>query len=475
MHFLAIIAKALSEKSNLTNSRCADVYQLYEKYKSPIFKLFHKYKGNDYIFIIPFVILSLKVRLQYFFFLNSPGQSFPQSEDSIWYINYANNLMATFKIGTHMDDILYFGYNILLTVLLAIFKDPIDIIFIQATTAGLCVILVYKIARMLFNKITAIVAAYFYCYYSWGITLWSTYILADSFFISLLLVCVYFLLMFMESQKRRYKILFMATLLYMLVFKPTGIVSVGLIMVFIITNLRRKAIFAYVAKHRLVIGGMITALVAFGMFLYIGGQLDPLISSMQFNAKKVLYNIYAKGWIYDRASAHDHFYRPDYTIDIGNSLIVSFIVNNWDHIAVVYGKRTIAFIGRWVWEIDLGSKRGMLRFAVNLLPVVLFAIGTVAALINGLFRKASIIWLMILGTFMFCILFFIDGMYRYRTPCIPFIAIVAAYGVDRAVHIVIGISRILANRLLNKEWKGKLERLAMIQHQTHPKQDEKMG
>jgi hypothetical protein len=99
----------------------------------------------------------------------------------------------------------------------------------------------------------------------------------------------------MESNKNVYKILFIVTLLYMLVFKPTGIISAGFIMVYIVINLHGKTMIDFIKKHRLALGAFVTAAVAAGAYLYMGGMLDPLISSMQFNAKKVLYNIYAKG------------------------------------------------------------------------------------------------------------------------------------------------------------------------------------
>jgi hypothetical protein len=157
-------------------------------------------------------------------------------------------------------------------------------------------------------------------------------------------------------------------------------------------------------------------------------------------------------------------------INIGNSLIASFVINNWDHIAVVYGKRVIAFLGRWVWEINLTSKRGILTFAENLLPTVLFLTGTVAAIMNGVFRRASIVWLMIIVAFVFCIIFFIDGMYRYRTPAIPFIAIAVAYGSDRAIHVVMIIAKQLTGNLLRKRRMGKHER-RVIQRKSLPQQD----
>jgi 4-amino-4-deoxy-L-arabinose transferase-like glycosyltransferase len=431
------------------------VYQLLHKIRElypKSRKLYDKYKDQEYIYFIPLALLSLSVRLRYFFYLLTSGTGFPQSDDSQWYLDYARALMADFKIGLHMNDVFYLGYNILLTVLLAIFKDPVAVIFIQALVAGISVILVYKIAHMLFNRTTAILASYFYSYYSWGITLWSMYILSDSFFISLLLLNVYLLLKFMETHQKKYRILFIVTALYMIIFRPTGIISLGFIMIYILINLPRKTVFGFLKKYRLAIGGFVAVCAAAFTFLYMGGSLNPLIESMQFNAKKVLYNIYANGWIFDKPSAHDHYFRPDYNINILNSLILSFIINNWDHISIIYGKRIIAFLGRWAWETKLDSKHAMLRLAENLVPTLLFLIGTIAAIANGLFRKSSIIWLNLLTAFVFCIVFFIDALYRYKAPGIPFIAIAVAYGADRIIHGAISIAKKYAGKLLwNKE------------------------
>jgi 4-amino-4-deoxy-L-arabinose transferase-like glycosyltransferase len=401
--------------------------------------LYHKYKDRDFIYLIPLVLLSLAVRWRYFFKLWA-GPGFPKSDDSIWYISYAYSLMADFKIGLDMNDILYVGYNILLTLLLALFKDPITIIFIQATTAGLSVILVYKIAQMLFNRRTAVIASIFYSF-SWGITLWSMYILSDSFFISLLLLCVYFLLMFLESNKRRYQILFVTTSLYLLVFKPTGIITLVFILVYFLYSIDRKSLKDFAYKYRVALGCVAAAGIAVCMYILAGAKLDPLIASLQFNAKKVLYNIYAAGWIYDKPSPYDHPFKPDYTINILNSLILSFIINNWDQILILYGRRTAAFLGRWVWETDLNTIGGIIKFAWYLSSTALFFVGSLAALWNGLFRKSSILWLIILSIFVFCIIFFIDVMYRYKAPALPFLVIVAAYGSDRIIQGAINLAK----------------------------------
>ncbi|MFD0677892.1 MULTISPECIES: glycosyltransferase family 39 protein [unclassified Paenibacillus] len=356
--------------------------------------------------------------------------------------------MSNFQIGLQMNDIMYIGYNLLLALLLGIFKDPLAVIFIQAVTAGLSIIFVYKISRMLFNKATAIIASFFYYYYSWTITLWSMYILSDSFFISLLLLNVYLLLKFMQSNKSVYKVLFILSSLYILVFRPTGVVSLFFIMIYILINLDKQKLWGFVKKHRFVIGGSLTTGVIAGIYLFSGSKLDPFLSSMQFNAKMVLYNVYAKGWIYDRPSPYDYFFKPDYTINVLNSLILSFILNNWDHVSVLYGKRIIAFIGKWAWDIKLTGVRSYVRLGWYLLPATLFLIGTIAAIAKGIFRKVSILWLVILAVFVFCIILFIDGMYRYKAPSLPFIMIVVAYGLERVLHEAFVIGKKLTLKLL---------------------------
>ena len=409
------------------------------------YPFYMKIKDLEFLYIIPFLYLSLKVRLDYFFYLKSTDTGFPQSPDSQWYLDYAHALMTRFEIGSHMDDILYIGYNLLLTLLLAIFKDPVAIIFIQVIVAGSSVILVYKIARMLFNRVTAIIASYFYAY-SWDITLWSTYILSDSFFITLLLLSIYCLLKALDTKKKKYTVLFVLISLLMLVFRPAGIMSVAFIMLYI-AIIHRKTLTAFIVKYRLVIGGAATAAVAVLIILFVTHKLDSLIGSMQFNAKKVLYNIYANGWIYDRPSPHDYKFRPDYTINVFNSLILSFIINNWDHVLIIYAKRTIAFLGRWVWQSDLQSVNGIIKFAKQALPTALFMLGTIAAIIDGKFRKASVVWLTIFAVFVFCIIFFIDGLYRYRAPAIPFMIMVTAYGADRGIRLVLIIAKKMMGKL----------------------------
>ena len=101
---------------------------------------------------------------------------------------------------------------------------------------------------------------------------------------------------------------------------------------------------------------------------------------------------------------------------------------------MLYLRRAIAFLGAWTWQIPIHTVNDLLYFTFKLLPSVFFAAGTIAAIWNGIFRRASILWLIVLAVFAFCVLLFIDAMYRYRFPAMPLIAIVAAYGLERILN-----------------------------------------
>lgn len=382
--------------------------------------------------MIPLVLLTLVKTLGYFFWRLFSNQGIYQSDDSKWYLDYASQLMTNFTVGLQMNDILYLGYNMMLTLLLYLFKDPMIVVFIQGVTTSLSVILVYKIASMLFNKSTAVIASLFYCF-MWDFTLWSMYILSDSFFVSLLLLCVYFLLMALESNQKKYKIYFIVTSLYMLVFRPTGIVMMVMMLIYVVISLDRKKVVNFAKQKRFLIGGFLTAIALGCVYVYMNHKLDPLIESLQSNIKSILYNIYAKGWIYDKSTPYDYSFTPNYSINVRDSITLSFIINNWEHIFMIYLRRAFAFLGTWVWETNLKSVSGIVSFAANLIPFALFTTGTVAAIVNREFRRTSILWLLILAAFAFCILLFIDAMYRYRFPAMPFIAIIAAYGMERII------------------------------------------
>lgn len=391
-------------------------------------RFFAKTQQHELLYMLPFVVLSLCVNIGYLLSFKFAGRPFPTSDDSEWYLNYARSMLADFQLGLHMNDIMYLGYNMLLTALLGLFNDPAAVLYFQAIVAGVSVIFVYKIALLLFNRETAVVASLFYCL-SPGLIRWTAYILTDSLFISLLLLCVYLLLRcFEHPRSNKVKLLFAAAALLMLVFRPAGVVTLAFILLYALIRMGRRPILDFIVKYRLAIGAGTAAAIAALLYAALTDKLAPLAASMQENALMVLYNIYATGWIYDKATPYDYSFTPDYTVQVMGSPIVSFIVNNWSHILALYGLRAVSFLGWWVWKHDVSSIVGIAKLVGHLVPVGLFAAGTVAAIAAKRFREASILWYAILAVFLFCIVFFIDVMYRYKAPALPFIAIIAAYG-----------------------------------------------
>ena len=150
-------------------------------------QFFQKLWSWELLPVLPLVVLSLYRTLSHPVWLVMSGRGLPRSQDSDWYLNYAQGLLTNFSIQMNIDEILYLGYNLLLAGLLALFRDPAAIVYAQALVASLAIILGYQIGRMLFNKRTGVIAGLFYLY-NWDVTLWSTYVLSDSFFVSLLIL-----------------------------------------------------------------------------------------------------------------------------------------------------------------------------------------------------------------------------------------------------------------------------------------------
>ncbi|KRE97047.1 hypothetical protein ASG89_29735 [Paenibacillus sp. Soil766] len=410
-------------------------------------QIYQRYKDYEWLYILPLVVLSLKKKLEYYFFILNSEKGLPKSEDSQWYLNYAHSLLTDFKLGLHMNDLLYMGYNLILAILIGVFKEEHIVVFIQAVTTASCVILVYLITLRLFNRITAIVASYFYAT-SWHITVWSMYILSDSLFMNLVLLNVFLLLKTLENNNKVMGSLFLVSSLLMLVFRPTGVLTLVFIFIYIALNVKREQPINFLKRHRYkFVCALLLVFTAVG-FLVWADKFNPLLTSLQYNAKLVLYNIYAKGWIYDNPSGHDYFYHPDYRIDIFGSLILSFLIHNWDHVLLLYGRRALAFIGWWVWKTDIRSVAGVIKLCRDVIPSLLFLLGTYAAIKNNLFRKTSIVWLVIVSIFIFCMVLFMDSMYRYKLPALPFICIVCGYGVERLIRIFLIVINKYGGKLL---------------------------
>lgn len=390
-------------------------------------------REQELIFLVPLTLLIIIKNMLYLCWLLFFGRGLPQSDDGQWYIDYAGTFLANLRDGLDINDVLYFGYNALLSILMAIFRDPVAVVVLQGITAGLGVILVYKIAVMLFNRRTAVIASIFYaCIFEF--TRWSLYILSDSFFVSLLLLCIYFLLMAMDTREGRYRYLFLLLSFYLAIFRPTGIVILAFMAVSVLLQLNRKTLLEFISRYYRWLAMLLVLLVSVVVYLYINNKMTLFFHSVQFEMEKILLDVYGKGWVYDKSTPFDHDYWPDYAITVKDSVILSFILNNWENISILCAKRAVAFLGTWVWAADFKSVLGILGALFNLVPAGLFFIGVASAIKNGLFKRASVIWMPIIAVYLFCVVIFIDAMYRYQYPALPFIAIIAAYGTERLLN-----------------------------------------
>ncbi len=394
----------------------------------------------DLQILAPLLVLSLYRTFSHSVWLVQSGRGLPGSQDSEWYLNYAQSLLEQFAIRMNIDEILYLGYNLLLTGLLALFKDPVAIVYTQALIASLAIILVYQLGKTLFNKRTGVIAGLFYLY-NWDVTLWSTYILSDSLFVSLLLLCVFLLIKATDSSRTTPKIVFSLVALYMCFFRPTGVVVMAVMLVYIVFRLERKRVIGFLTENRSTLTGTLVLVLVVISALNSLRIFDGFIESLQYNAKLVIYNVYANGRVYDIATGFDYFYHPDYSIDIADSLVLSFVVKNRDAVLVLYFRRAVAFLGAWTWMTPIHTVEDLLFYLYKLAPAVFFTVGTVAALRDGKFGRAAVLWWIIAAVFAFCILLFIDAMYRYRFPAMPFVGIIAAYGLDRIICGGHGLAR----------------------------------
>lgn len=419
--------------------------------------LYRKYKDRDIIWLVPLVAALTYRILDHFFWLLSSGRGIPKCDDTTWYLNYAGNLLANLQNGLDIDDTLYFGYNILLSFLLAVFRDPVTVVMIQCIVAGFSVVFVYKIARILFTKTTAIIASVFYVG-TWDVTMWAMYLLSDSFFLSLLLLTVYVMLLALETGRRSHWLLFFFAAGYLFIFRPTGIPIVAVLIPYIVYRLPRPTLAAFLTRYRLPLGGLAAVLAAGGAYLYWSGTFDTFVASFRYNVLKILHTVYARGSIYDYAHPRDLKFIPDLTVNIADSPVLSFLVNNWEYVSALYLKRAVAFLGHWVWNTDFATSTGVYIFLANIWPAVLFAVGTAAAVADRRFAKAAPLWLITFAVFAFCTLLFIDWMYRYRLPAVPFIAIVAAYGAERLTSLAINARSIMYGKKPNTGCRPGLQR-----------------
>ena len=250
-----------------------------------------RFKKTELKFTLPLILLSLFMRLSYFYTQLRSG--LPNATDTAWYLESARNLINGNGIVFSLDGILYFGYYGLLAAMLLLFKSQTVIIFIQVVINALNVVIVYRIANIYFNRRTAFMSGLIYSIMS-PITFWSVYILTDSLFISFLLLVIYFLACYYERREKRYLYLFFFCSAYTVFIRPTGIISLFFVFLYIIYADYNK-IKVFMMKYRYIVGAIFVAFITITAFLIKSGNLNSIIDPISSNMKWLLFSNYAGG------------------------------------------------------------------------------------------------------------------------------------------------------------------------------------
>ena len=401
-------------------------------------------KKSESKIILSLVVLSLLPRIGYFLYHSLTQNGLPVAFDTEWYLKYAYGFLDTFHVELELNSVFYLAYYSLLSVMLLIFRTYEAVVLVQMIINALTVILVYKLALVLFNRRTAIFSGIFFAL-NIQVIKWSIFIITDSLFVTLLLVNVYTVVMFFKSHLVKYKYAFLGSALAMILFRPTGIVALTFIFAYIMINLNYKKAAAFWKGRRL-------AFLSVGMAAFLGGtiyvlssgRLSPLFHNLDMYLRWLLIEYYATGRIFDIPTPYDYSYKAvmdpnilkNYHIE---NFPVKFVFNNWMDIMILFGIRTAAFFGLWILRWDELNFLVKLKYLVPFLSAaLLMGLGTVAMVRRRLFKEASVLYLTIASILVFCIIFFMDAAYRYRMPSMVFFGIIIAYGLDTALDRISG-------------------------------------
>jgi len=392
-------------------------------------KLGKLFKHADFKYLLPIISISIITRVCYFLWRLIVEQGVPKTQDSHWYLDHAGDLLSGARFHIDFNGILYFGYYGLLAVFLAIFKSETVFVLLQVLVNALSVIFVYKISEMLLNKRTAVIASLIYAL-TYELIYWSAFLLTDSLFVSVLLMTVYFLLKSFNTKRKADIFIFSAGVAYMCFIRPSGIVTIAFIFVYIFINMDLKKITSLIISYRRYILVCTVISASLGFIIIYRGFLNPFVSSLYWNLRWLLLDNYSSGRIFDVKTPYDHVYNAVKENSHLNNFVISFFIDNWKHILILYGKRLLGFWGTWMWNYNLTSPAGIIKFVVRLSPVIAMLTGILRIIRQKIYDRTSILILMIVSTQLFCTIFFIDSAWRYRLPSLAFVGILTGYGID---------------------------------------------
>jgi hypothetical protein len=381
------------------------------------------------------IAIAIFVRFRYTIELYISQGLFPKTNDSYWYVDHANELINSFKIDLDFNGIFYISYYSIVALLLLIFKSDVSVVYFQVFIGVLTVIPLFKTAETLINKRTAFIASLFFIF-SKELNFWSTYILTDSIFISNLIFMIYSYTFLMKTKKKKYLHLTIANIIYMILLRPAGTITVCFLFIYIII-MNISKIFLFIKKNKLIF-----IISAIGIIPYIGLAIYYLLNSelglsFFWNLRWLLFNNYGAGQIFDIPTVYDHKYIPVVNNQYMNNFVISFFINNFYHIIVIYAKRFIFLWGEmWIWSYHMYSISHALDYFRRCIPLILAFWGMLRVLLKKQSSESLVLFVPIISTIIFCVIFFLDSGWRYRLPSVPFNAIFVAYSLDYIISLI---------------------------------------
>lgn len=358
-------------------------------------------------------------------------EGLPQAFDAKEFINQAHLLMNKGVINLDFNGVFYVGFYSVLGLFLKIINSTDAFVVFQMLINALTVILVYKLGMEILDKRAAIISSVLYSFLL-PIIYWSIFITTDSLFISLMLLQAYLSVLCIKYNRKNSWIKLLFVSIYMIFFRPTGIVTLVFTIIYLLINLDVKG---FIIKHKriaVVTGGILVIFLVIAIEKIIH---NPLTGSIERNMFWLLTEIYSNGQMYDIKTPYDLKFNAK--VPPGQDYIFAFTYFKYNFLNIInlYLRRIAAFAGVWIWKISemplLWSVSHIVFYGATFLFMI---IGVIDMHRKSLMKKGSIVLFMIGSILIFTTFFFMDSAYRYRVPALVFGVYLVSQGISSIIE-----------------------------------------
>lgn len=387
---------------------------------------------SSYDYIILFVLALIPRFIYLTKKMMLPG-GLPKAFDTKVYLEQARDFAYHGYVQMDFNGIFYVSYYSVLGIFLRAFNSTLAFVIFQMLINALTVILVYKLGMEISSRKAAIISGVLYSFLL-PLIHWSIFITTDSLFVTLMILQAYISVRCIKYNIRRNWIELLLISLYMVFFRPTGIITLAFTAIYLLINLNIKG---FVLKHRKAF------LSALGIFIVLIAVFinkiisHPVLKSLEANMYWLLTEVYTNGQMYDIRTSHDYIFKAK--VPPGHDFVfaINYFKNNFSDIMILYLRRILTFAGVWVWKLhDLTALRRIIYIAFSSGVFILFVVGIIDMVIKRTMKKASIVLFMIASIMIFTVFFFMDSAYRYRVPALVFSIYPVAQGIVAFVELI---------------------------------------